>query len=52
MRVSFVVIINGRGETIDQCWEDAVERFASDPGLAREPIIEEEDEEELGNETY
>ena len=32
MWVAFTITISGRGQDPDECWQDAVEGFALDPG--------------------
>lgn len=33
LNVNFKIVIAGLGENVDECWQDAVEAFTSDPGI-------------------
>ena len=50
MTVHFKITIVGSGNSIEECWEDAVNSLAEDPGPTPEEseyeIVEEDEEEE------
>ena len=50
MTVHFKITISGSGNTVDDCWNDAVESLSLDSGVTPEEdeyeIVEDEDDEE------
>lgn len=50
MTVQFTITISGSGNTIEECWQDAVDSLALDPGPTPEEseyeIVEDDEEEE------